>query len=185
MFAYCNNNPVSYKDLSGKSGTLAAQPETTTYGDVLASGGGGVAIAVVSVVAIITFGKSICTVVADAADHLWNRISMSYAAAKSRIYNSPEEVHHLVAKKARNAAFAAEILNQILPDGVENPINKISIKTGLHRRLHTNLYYYVANSLVINAYLASDDPARQQENVVIALGLLRGIVSYLNIIAPY
>ena len=72
-----------------------------------------------------------------------------------------------------------------IEDGVENPINKISLKTGLHRRLHTFLYYGITNMIIIEAYCSSTDPSEQEKNVVIALGILRGILAYLNQAAPY
>lgn len=81
--------------------------------------------------------------------------------------------------------MAAEILNDTLPGGVEDPLNLISIKTGLHRRLHTKLYYSIANALVIGAYGLSDNEEEQTRNVVIALTVLRVIVFSLNERAPF
>ena len=179
MFAYCNNNPVYFYDETGMSASMVANPNVSYYEDTSGGGGGGV------VLATIALGKSIVTNVSAFVDYLWDSISQSYARTTSRTYQSPTEVHHVVAKKAWNAAPAAAILNQILPNGVENPINKISIKTGLHRRLHTHLYYGIANAIVIHAYYSSNDPIKQQQNVVVALGVLRGIVAYLNTMAPY
>ncbi len=45
----------------------------------------------------------------------------------------------------------------------ENPENKIAIKTGVHRRLHTNLYYATINSLMLYA-------VNTKKNLVIKVG---------------
>ena len=68
-----------------------------------------------------------------------------------------EKIQELVAKKAHNDKYAADILWEVLPYGVENSKNKLYIKTGLHRRLHTNAYYGWANSVVISAYKAAGE----------------------------
>ena len=179
MFAYCGNNPTFSHDPTGTA-TALADPNATYFEDVLPGGGGGAIL-----LGGITIGVATGYAITSFGDALWDRISRSYARAAKRTYRSPEEVHHLVAREALNAAPAAAILDELLPDGVENPINKMSIKTGLHRRLHTNLYYGIANAMVITAYYSSEEPAQQQMNVVVVLGLLRGIVAYLNAMAPY
>ena len=50
----------------------------------------------------------------------------------------------------------------------------MEIKTGLHRKLHTDQYYGWANSVVISAYNSAQGNAMMQRvNVVKALGILR------------
>ena len=180
MFAYCLSNPTNCIDPTGNSThALRRDPTQISYDYWGGGGGGGIALATIAL------GAEVVLLLQSLVDALEEVIAKSYAHAASRTYKQDREIHHLVARKAKNATLAAEILNQVLPGGVENPINKISIKTGLHRRLHTNLYYAIANQIIISAYNLSDDPAQQQQYVVIALGVLRGIVASLDIRAPY
>ena len=113
-------------------------------------------------------------------------ISNSYAAAKTvSSYKSPREVHHIVAKKAPNAQAARDILDDV---GIEynSPDNLVSLKTGLHRRLHTNLYYSWANSIVISAYhSANGDKTLQRAYVLTALNTIRMSLLLMDQVAPY
>lgn len=55
----------------------------------------------------------------------------------------------------------------------------------LHRRLHTNLYYGIANSFVISAYQnAGNDKAAQKQAVYDALKGIETFVKYLNYSNP-
>ena len=45
--------------------------------------------------------------------------------------------------------------------------------------------YGITNALIINAYTASDDPTQQRNNVIIALGVIRGLVAYWNAQSPF
>ena len=70
--------------------------------------------------------------------------------------------------------------------GINSDKNLITIKTGLHRRLHTDLYYGWANSVVISAYnSANGNRALQRSNVEAALNTIRGFIKTLDTMAPY
>ena len=69
-------------------------------------------------------------------------------------YRSNYEIHHIVfiAQKAKKKAqFARGILKNV-GITVNDSINLISIKTGLHRRMHTNVTIPQSNTLMGNAY---------------------------------
>lgn len=69
----------------------------------------------------------------------------------------------------------------MLPDGVEDPLNKISLKTSVHRRIHTTLYYSLVNHLIIEAYTKANGNKQQQyANVVTALDNIREFLALLN-----
>ena len=174
MFAYCLNNPVLYSDSSGSYARVPSRDASCF--EAHSAGGGGIPIGLP-----VDIGSDIGRIV----DQLWDIISKSYARSRTREYRYDTEVHHLVAKEARNARPAAAILKETLPDGVENPLNKIRIKTGLHRRLHTKIYYGIANSYVIGAYYLGHDAESRQQNVTISLLVLWTIVYNLNSAAPY
>ena len=64
---------------------------------------------------------------------------------------------------------------------MNNEANLVSLKTGVHKRIHTTLYYYITNAVVINAYYAADgDLAKQRENVIAALTEIKVILVALN-----
>jgi len=118
-----------------------------------------------------------------------NNIAQSIGKSFSqaiRILTSSWQKHHLVAKNAPNATYAAKILNEVLPLGTEDPMNLLLIKPGLHSRLHTNAYYGWANSVVISAYnSANGNKILQRVNVYVALGVIKEFVSTMNAVAPF
>jgi RHS repeat-associated protein len=114
-------------------------------------------------------------------------IGKSFAKVKKiPRYRKNTEKHHVVAKAANSASYAARILRAVLPKGTENPENFIYIKTGLHRRLHTKLYYGWANSVVISAYnSAYGNKTKQKNNVVHALRTIKAFIRVLENAAPF
>jgi len=57
--------------------------------------------------------------------------------------------------------------------------------TGLHRRLHTNLYYEMVDIIIVSAYnSAGGDPVQQPENVKVALGTIKAFIVGLEKITP-
>ena len=146
----------------------------STYEDY---GHGGllfVSLALLTVTAYVSQEKRISILVDD-----------SFAKSQFKTYRSDKEIHHLVAKGARNADLAREILYSV-GIGINNEKNLLLIKTGLHRRLHTDLYYGWANSVVISAYRnAGSDLTEQKEAVLHALAKIKSVVMALDLAAPY
>ena len=57
-----------------------------------------------------------------------------------------------MAKQAYKAMDARHVLSTVGIDWQRSSDNLIYIKTELHRRLHTNMYYSYVNTLVVNAF---------------------------------
>ena len=114
-------------------------------------------------------------------------IGNSFAKVKSiPKYRTPREVHHIVAKKASNAKYAREVLAKVGINYNTSAYNLVSIKTGLHRRLHTSDYYGWANSVVISAYnSANGNYSKQRRNVIAALNTIRAFVLSMDAVAPF
>ena len=109
------------------------------------------------------------------------KLTRSLALATKKEYRSEFEEHHIAAKKSVNARRAAAILNEVLPGGVEDPLNKVMLKTSVHRRIHTSLYYLLVNETIIAAYTqANGDKQKQYSNVVAVLGTLKTFLETLN-----
>ena len=205
MFAYCGNNPVNMMDSNGREAIALSLIGLFCV----------VAMVVVGIIGIIQspeFQKAwsnLCLGVTNTTNNGLNTISgainnsldwisskaksiiQSIADSFARVttqpnYKSEYELHHLVAKKAPNAKYAAAILRDVFEDGTENYENLMIIKTGLHRRLHTNAYYGWANSIVISAYnSALGNKTLQKSNVKKALRTIRVVVAMMDAIAPF
>lgn len=64
-------------------------------------------------------------------------------------------------------------------------MNKVSISTCLHRRLHTKLYYELVNIVIVGAYnSAGGDREQQIENVTSALKAIRSFIFVLDRTTP-
>lgn len=189
MFAYCLNNPILFADPEGTN-PYASYIAYKTCAEQF--GGGSVYIVVGLGVAAAAATPSFIDALSNTLDDIneWideqkqaivDKLEASLTSAKQREYKTEYEIHHITARKSSNAAAAAAILNRVLPGGVEDPLNKVPVKTSVHRRIHTNEYYALANYLVISAYQqANGDPSQQYSNVVTVLGGLRIFIIGLN-----
>ena len=112
-------------------------------------------------------------------------IGLSFARVKTKTrYRSSTELHHVVAKAAANAKPARLVLDKV-KIGYNSTYNLIRIKTGLHRRLHTNQYYGFANSVVISAYNKGNNPSQRRQKVIQGLNTLKGMILAMNRVAPF
>ena len=138
MFAYCGNNPASNIDPAGTYYCQVRDNRAVVGGVVSADD---------------LLGLAAGIGIYNLFDEITEKLEKSIAKAKTnKKYRSATETHHIAAKKSYRAAEAKAILTEVLPNGVENPENKIELKTVVHRRIHTNLYYALVNSLVVDAY---------------------------------
>lgn len=119
-----------------------------------------------------------------------NNVSI-YVASKIREYTvapsfkSEYEVHHIVAETHSAAAPARHILAQ--PDvniDVNGYLNLVPIKTGVHKHLHTNIYFAMVNTYVINAYYVGLGSSRLS-NVTKALNQIRVFLHAISNGAPF
>ena len=59
---------------------------------------------------------------------------------------------------------------------VEDDFNKVKVKTSLHRRLHTNIYYGLINTGVLIAYAIGRDKDSKAKNIKAFVGAVGGIL---------
>ena len=153
-FAYCGNNPVNHVDSDGHSalaivgivcaGALIAAAsylfvKTVTSRDFQNSWKAAV-------------NSAICSV-NGAIDRIQEKIKKSFEKARAVLsYKRYEEDHHIVAQKAKTAEPARRILEKVGIDYYNDEVNHVMIKTGLHRRLHSKLYYAWVNDRITQAY---------------------------------
>ena len=181
MFAYCQNSPVQLID---PNGTEAALIDYINMGGGANIGGIGFwavmgacgAIVASSVAPAVPYNNQ-----QDIETTITNKMIDSLARAQPRNYKSDTETHHIAAKGAYKAEQAATILNNVLEKGVEDPANKIEIRTEIHRRIHTDVYYSMVNQMIIDAYTEGyPNETKQRENVVNTLGIIRAFINRVN-----
>ena len=182
LFAYCVNDPVNTVDPTGNF-AITATVALITFG-----------IALVATVFAVGISSSpgfqgavedLCESVGDIAEQIKEKLTNSFAKIKKPPnYRRNDEVHHIVAQRATGAAPAQKILAD-LEIGIDEPVNKVSISTCLHRRLHTKLYYKLVNIVIVGAYnSAGGDREQQIENVTSALGAIRSFIFVLDRTTP-
>ena len=193
MFVYCLNNPINLHDPNGMYNyALCGINDQFTTETLLGGGSGSGAGIVAGAGSVLISYAAFDTVVGGITAHsdwldelidtIIDKLSKSLARSGRTKYGSEFEEHHIAARKASNAKQAANILQQVLPGGVEDPLNKVMLKTSVHRRIHTNAYYTLVNYAIIAAYnSAHGDPQQQAENVNSVLGALNAFLTSLNV----
>ena len=194
LFAYCANNPVNMIDSTGSFAislfavvaifTVAVTTVATCY--------------LISTPQFQAAWRQMCNNISTAIDNATRNIILSSRnifkaildsmskIGKSPTYRSSTEIHHIVAKKAINANLARAILASLGINYLSSKENLVEIKTGLHRRLHTNQYYGWANSVVISAYNAANgDYKKQLINVKTALANMKLILKGISDLSPF
>ena len=183
LYAYCSNNPIKFCDSTGHSITLVMA--TIAMSCVVAC------VALIGMVGIASTmnNTTISVGIGNAIDNIASGISVAVSNAKTKsaikskvkaeaktrrkILDTDPRKHHIVAKGARMAAPARNVLKSFGIDPKTAPENLITIPQGLHKSIHTNKYYdYVNNKL-----LQCDD----RESVEVALLELRADIKYAEL----
>ena len=190
MFAYCNNSPGNSSDPYGYGSISIGGTSQDSFCELLDGGcsGGGAGL-LIGIGFLERFTNAVKAVAAKADEEfeaVRDKVAASFAKAKSvGPYRSNEESHHIVAQNDRRAIPAATILNMIYPRGVNDAANIVSIKTSLHRRLHSNAYYIAVNFLIVSAYdLANGDVDQQRLNVQNTLNAIKTVLLGMSAMAP-
>ena len=192
-YAYCLNNPVNMSDGCGCMAELV-MPNNMLAGAGCWSlsslfgiiGVGTVACATVAVVSTATETAVPANPAID-IDSTWEWCKEKAKRILETIdqkikeaqpmpkYRSNGELHHIVAKRAPQAAPAREVLESV---GIKtsDPLNLILLRTEAHRRLHTQVYYNWVNSVLIAANVGESFEQRQA-NVQWALRVLGGCLA--------
>ena len=201
MFAYCENNPIISADYNGKELISLA-----VFGFIMAVSL-GVGLATIAVVNTPSFKKGwsdLCNNIgrglsealkglgnavkwiASKSKEIANDIYKSFSKVKNKPkYKSNTELHHIVAKGSTKARAAQNALANVGIKYKSDNRNLIRIKTGLHRRLHTNKYYAFVNELVVDAYNKGKTYNQRKKNVEKVLKNLKSMISSMNKLAPF
>lgn len=200
LYTYCNNNAVNMCDNDGKSASaivimgiyiLAVSIITLCLANAMTSpsfmrGWNQMCNAIARGLQSVSHNIGVAYSTANSkAQSIARGIGLSFARVKTKTrYRSSTELHHVVAKAAANAKPARLVLDKV-KIGYNSTYNLIRIKTGLHRRLHTNQYYGFANSVVISAYNKGNNPSQRRQKVIQGLNTLKGMILAMNRVAPF
>lgn len=162
QYAYTKNNPVMYIDSDGHIAVPIAY---------------AAAVAVLGVGLVYYFIKTL--------DAIGKLIDQSFASVKTRpSYRTPYETHHIVAQYALKAQPSRNVLSNV-GIGVNSSLNLVSIKTGLHRRLHTNIYYDTINTIMNTAYNSKYTYSTNKNRVIAALSTITVWLKTKSFFAPF
>jgi RHS repeat-associated protein len=164
-YTYANNNPVMFIDPNGEIAVLIPPA-------VLAA-------------AIAVLGAGLVYYAIETLEAVWKLVKESIAKVKNEPkYKNKYEVHHIVAQTARKAQPARDVLKRV-GIGVNHKRNLVSIKTGLHRRLHTNKYYETINDIMNSAYSKKYSYSTNQLRVFTALDLIKAWLLSKSFLSPF
>lgn len=182
LFAYCVNDPVNTVDPTGNF-AITATVALITFGIALVAT--AFAVGISSSPGFQEAVEGLCESVGSVAEQIKEKLTNSFSKIKKPPnYRKDTEVHHIVAQRASGAAPAQKILAD-LEIGIDEPVNKVSISTCLHRRLHTKLYYELVDAIIVSAYnSAGGDREQQTKNVKAALGTIKAFIVGLEKITP-
>ena len=204
MFAYCLNNPAIFSD---DAGTIAFIDDliflggvvccTLIFGAAIAPVAWDAAVAVTDYIVgavneqLEVFGdiydnvSGVITEYISQREQISNSIPKDIDQGKTKKYQNNYEWHHIVAQRAPNAKYARMILESVGLD-VNSEYNLVHIKTGLHRKLHTNIYYGFVNSVILSAYgNGSGTLEEKKARILNALDHLSKFISALSTASPY
>ena len=213
VYTYCANNPVAYCDHTGRSITLTIGSITIGIKGMIAIFGAFAATTtVVTYATNSSFRDSFNSAISSAVGALGERlrsvdesyeqyiavamligtiiakgIADSFERATSKpSYKTSYELHHIVAKGSKKAWLAQAVLEEVGICRQTDSRNLVMLKTGLHRRLHTDIYYNWVNAIIFKAYIsANGDQDKQISNVNAALAALKIFLQDLDKKTPY
>ena len=183
LFSYCENEPINHMDEDGHEGFA-----------LVAVGGLILAVAfLVSYFAVLSNNRSRGNYGGTYWNNDWLKqieegfkkfvqmiktmiisVVLSVMLKKVREYNTIE-VHHIIAKRSIKALLARYIYVNECKLDIENVRNKIAIKKGYHKVLHTNDYFFVINAAISIAYIEDG-----KKGVIEVLALIKSYLSILG-----
>ena len=192
MFAYCLNNPVVLVDRTGSFAIAILGGAIVITAEKL------IAVVAVLVVTIVATDPHVQETIADGVECLtttvtsWidqdkkaveEKMATSLATAPQKP-EKKEHLHHIVAQTDPRAAKSRWILTELFPCGVSDTRNLVKVDAVVHQRLHTNAYYILVESIIVDAYWsAAPNRLAQEKNVTQALEWLKGFIMTLSAMA--
>lgn len=206
LFAYCGNDPVNYVDYTGHDATVAIA--YIVIGVVFATFALLMAYILQEVflslwlnylkpamdtlmtavaATIIYTGTQAQTAIDKIRKKMTNvEIYISdklkeYVACPS--YAGNTHVHHIVAKNAWQADDSRTIYHNSGYENIDDPINLVTIKAGVHQHLHTNFYYGMVELILKSVYV--EGSSRNKEQIAKKLNEIRAYLLVISNAAPF
>jgi len=202
MFAYCYNNPVNMVDQDGEEPiyytmlgilfiiiSVYATYVTIKYLTSFYTRWN-------SVISFDTYslGRTLNGIagtayrIAQKARDVAAGIKASFAKVKTLArpkYRTLRERHHVVAKGDHRVKEVRDILSDVGINYKTSSQNLIWLKTGLHRRVHTNRYYAMVNQMVINASKKGEKDGKTRRHIRSTLLYIKVFLRAMNKVSPY
>ena len=171
MFAYCNNNPVFNRDDSGMSMALNNRGILAGPCSASISTGGMGLLSLLSLLFVSAANDTAIpasppivkpkteTKSTQIEDTTVATIDEADIARRNKIH-----MHHIVAKGARDAEPARQVLLKYNIDVLHDPDNLIPLRAEFHWGLHTKAYYSYVNSVITSCN--SEAEVRQALNML-------------------
>nr|WP_122013173.1 RHS repeat-associated core domain-containing protein [Maliibacterium massiliense] len=143
MFAYCDSNPVNYKDDTGTAQT-GAVPTGIPWIDTIQ-------VAVMIVMGVYNYyaNQRAQQVIRNATAAYSPSIVQEKPIVQGRTRTKKNtHIHHIVAKKARLAQPARNVLVSVGIDYKKDPRNLVILPAKYHQRMHTKEYYEYVNARI-------------------------------------
>lgn len=206
-FAYCENNPINLEDQSGNAAVLVAIGMYKVMVVAIAAGYFILSMALINNPFFrqswANFCATIGSYVASGARSLGGALAKSATSIGAQVrsvsrdmvsrfskvrtvprYRRTYEIHHIVARQASFAEPARQVFKKV---GIRtsNLKNLVLIKTGLHRRLYTLLYYSLVNNMMEKAYYSANTYNGRKEKVFATLKILNKYLKRLSDLSPF
>ena len=174
LYSYAYGNPIKYLDPNGNAGLM--------IGGITISIG---AIIILSACTAITFFglfyptefNQACNVCYSAIVDFFNACKNSATSLWEKLRKSGRtNSHHIVAKAARDAEEARDVLWSVYINPTTDIRNRVNLKERFHQKLHTRWYYRSVNAVLAPYYSTSE------EEVSNVLFVLKTLLSAINVI---
>lgn len=173
LYSYAYNNPVKYADPDGNA-ALVIGGITISVGAIIILSA-GIAIAFFSVFFPAEFNQ-VCNVSYSAIVDFFNACKSRATTLWEKLTKSGRiNVHHIVAKGAKRAQPARDVLKRHDIKPLTDSRNLVPLKERFHQKLHTRLYYDS-----VNAVIKKNEDTK--EDVCHALLVLKILLSAINVV---
>ncbi len=194
LYAYCENNPVKYKDEGGTSvvAAIGATVGATIGAKALFGSGLTLFTVIAGSISSVLILPNIINAVQDFVDGLSETIAyakakiVSFASALVLAYEKAKlrdddgtALHHIIPKSAAECALAICLMESV-GIGRNDPENLVRISKNLHYYIHTKSYYAGVSIIIYSSYMQGKNNDEKRNKIIASLRMLRAVLTDLD-----